>query len=340
MSEIRNIKHNGYNIFSLFAGAGGSSLGYRMAGFKVLWVNEFVEAARDSYRANARPYTIINSKDIRKLSGQEIIDETGIAKGEIDLLDGSPPCASFSMNGNREVDWGKVKTYSDKGQRTDDLFFEFIRIINEIQPKTFVAENVSGLVAGKAKGYFLEILQAFKESGYKVEARLLDAKWLGVPQSRRRLIFVGVRKDLLLPPAFPKPFPYQYTVKDALEDTTGLKMPEPETSMSGYAIEKEAVKLKMNERSEKYFNLSRAADYMPVRTICAAWGHGGVASVYHPTAFRKFSISEVKRLCSFPDDFELTGDYKKQWERMGRAVPPFMMKAIAEPIRDKILKKL
>lgn len=340
MDEVRRIKPNGFNVVSTFAGAGGSSLGYRMAGFKVLWVNEFVAAARDTYRVNAEDYTIINSTDIRELSPATILSETKKEQGEIDLLDGSPPCASFSMNGNRDDDWGKFKNYSDKGQRTDDLFFEFIRIVNEVRPKTFVAENVSGLIAGRAKGYFLEILSAMKAMGYKVEARLLNASWLGVPQNRRRLIFIGVRSDLEIEPVFPKPLTYRYSVGEALEDPTGMLAPEPETCMAGYAIEGEARKLKQGEKSEKYFNLARAEDYLPCRTICASWGTGGVASVFHPTEFRKFSISEIKRICSFPSNFILTGTYKQQWERMGRAVPPLMMKAVAETIRDKVLQRI
>ena len=101
-------------------------------------------------------------------------------------------------------------------QRTDDLFFEYARLLKGLLPKCFVAENVSGLVKGVAKGYFLEILAALKGSGYRVEAGLLDAQWLGVPQTRQRLIFVGVREDLGLPPAFPRPLPYRYSVREAL----------------------------------------------------------------------------------------------------------------------------
>ncbi|MFB7496071.1 DNA (cytosine-5-)-methyltransferase [Streptomyces sp. NPDC056161] len=125
-------------------------------------------------------------------------------------------CAAFSTMGKREAGWGQVKAYSDTRQRVDDLFFEYTRILKELQPRTFVAENVSGLVKGTAKGYFLEILAALKAPGYRVEARLLDASRLGVPQSRQRLIFVGVREDLDMAPAFPQPLPYQYTVRDAL----------------------------------------------------------------------------------------------------------------------------
>ncbi len=124
--------------------------------------------------------------------------------GELDLFDGSPPCASFSTAGKREAGWGKVKDYSDTKQRTDDLFLEYVRLLRGLQPKVFVAENVSGLVKGVAKGYFLEILAALKASGYRVTCRVLDAQWLGVPQQRQRTIFVGVREDLGLDPVHPK----------------------------------------------------------------------------------------------------------------------------------------
>ncbi len=216
MDEIAALPWNGFNAVSTFSGCGGSSLGYRMAGFRMLWASEFIPAAQDTYRANAAPYTVLDTRDIREVTGADICAATGLDVGELDLYDGSPPCAAFSTMGKREAGWGQVKRYSDSAQRVDDLFFEYARILQELQPRTFVAENVSGLVKGTAKGYFLEILAALKACGYQVEARLLDASRLGVPQSRQRLIFVGVRQDLQLPPAFPKPLPYQYTVRDAL----------------------------------------------------------------------------------------------------------------------------
>lgn len=216
MDEIRAVPWNGLDAVSTFSGCGGSSLGYRMAGFRVLWANEFVEAARASYAANKAPYTVLDGRDIRELTPGDVLGAIGRAPGELDLLDGSPPCASFSTAGKREKHWGKSKSYSDRAQRTDDLFFEFARLLRGIRPKTFVAENVSGLVKGTAKGYFLEILAELKSCGYRVEARLLDAQWLGVPQARQRLIFVGVRSGFGLAPAFPKPLPYRYSVRDAL----------------------------------------------------------------------------------------------------------------------------
>lgn len=215
MEEIAAVPWNGFNAISTFSGCGGSSLGYKMAGFRVLWANEFIPAAQDTYRAN-HPSTILDTRDIRTIQPADILEAIGMKVGELDLLDGSPPCASFSTAGKREAGWGKVKAYSDTKQRTDDLFFEYTRLLKGLQPKTFVAENVSGLVKGTAKGYFLEILAALKACGYNVKAKLLDAQWLGVPQMRQRIIFVGVRNDLGLEPAHPTPLPYRYSVRDAL----------------------------------------------------------------------------------------------------------------------------
>lgn len=232
MTEIAALEPNGFTAASTFSGCGGSSLGYRMAGFRLLYANEFVEAARETYRANAAPYTYLDDRDIREVSADDILGRIGLAPGELDLFDGSPPCSSFSTAGKREKGWGQSKKYSDTEQRTDDLFFEFVRLVDGIRPKVFVAENVAGLVKGSAKGYFLQILAALKAAGpgYRVTARVLDAQWLGVPQTRGRLIFVGVRSDLVdsdgkpLDPAHPAPLPYRYSIRDALPwiDGSGL----------------------------------------------------------------------------------------------------------------------
>ena len=367
MTEIAELSWNGFNAISTFSGCGGSSLGYKMAGFKVLWASEFIPEAQKTYRANHKA-TILDTRDIRKVKPEEILARTGMVKGEIDLMDGSPPCASFSTAGKREAGWGKVKKYSDTTQRTDDLFFEFTRLLTGVQPKVFVAENVSGLVKGTAKGYFLEILAALKACGYRVKCKVLDAKWLGVPQSRQRTIFVGVRNDIRFDPVHPEPLSYQYTVRDALpwivravQDPRGQfpvqeRSDEPifcikagsasqcyveaETDISRYCTGREWDKLKPGEQSEKYFKLVRVHADKPVPTICSSHGSGSIASVTHPTEKRKFAIAELKRLCGFPDDFILTGSYAQQWERLGRAVPPVMMSHVAATIRDKILARL
>lgn len=215
MQEIEEISLNGYQAVSTFSGCGGSCLGLRMAGFNMLWANEFVPAAQEVYKLNHH-HTYLDTRDIRQVNADDILRIIKKNKGDIDLLNGSPPCASFSTAGKREACWGKVKKYSDTQQRVDDLFFEFNRILEGMQPRVFVAENVSGLVKGVAKGYFKEILRTLKNSGYDVTARVLDASWLGVPQARQRLIFIGVRNDIGISPAFPKPLPYQYTVREAI----------------------------------------------------------------------------------------------------------------------------
>lgn len=374
MKEIAELPWNGFNAISTFSGCGGSSLGYRMAGFRVLWASEFINAARDSYKANKAPYTIVDGRDIRNVTASEILSEIGLKSGELDLFDGSPPCASFSTAGKREAGWGKVKKYSDKAQRTDDLFFEYSRLLKDLQPKTFVAENVSGLVKGTAKGYFLEIIRELKSCGYRVSCKVLDAQWLGVPQSRQRTIFVGVREDLGIDPAHPKPLPYRYSVRDVLpwilmqgdngpfgggqmreasspSPTVGASpntgngrfpasLVEAEADISRYAIGREWDNLKPGKGSEKYLNLKRTRIDGPSHCISAEGGHSGAAGVCHPTEKRKFTIAELRRICGFPDDFILAGTYAQQWERLGRAVPPVMMSHIAATVRDSILAKV
>lgn len=373
MADIRALPWNGYTVASTFSGCGGSSLGYRMAGFKVVYANEFVEAARDSYRANAAPHTIIDARDIRQVQPADILSSIGMRPGQLDLLDGSPPCASFSLAGKRQKLWGKVKAYSDTQQRTDDLFAEYIRLVRGLRPKTFVAENVKGLVVGAAKGVFIEIMRDLKAAGYRVQARVLDASWLGVPQCRQRTIIVGVRDDLGLDPVHPKPLPYQYTIRDALpylrsvvHDTSGNRSAgevvdrpcptitsggkqtaachfrvEPETDISRFAIGREWDLMgRPGTQSAKYFQLVRPSLDRPCPTVTAEAGNPGAAGITHPTERRKFSIAELKRLCGFPDDFVLTGTYSQQWERLGRSVPPVMMFHVAAAIRDGVLRRI
>lgn len=425
MDQIRALPWNGRTVVSTFSGCGGSCLGFRMAGYRIVWANEFVEAARDSYLANASPSTILSGDDIRTVSAASILEATGLAVGEVDVLEGSPPCASFSTAGSREKGWGQKRAYSDTAQRADDLFFEYTRLLRELQPKTFVAENVSGLVKGTAKGYFKMILAEMRDCGYQVAAQLLDAQWLGVPQGRKRIIFMGVRNDLAdqygVAPSYPTPFPYRYSVRDALPEILSVKhggtpdnwqsadRPAPTIVGSGatlsetaylsggtyvearavhdtsgtwglgditdrpsptitvgvnsvnsnhFQIERAAVthdqgeditldryalgpewdKLAPGEQSERFFSLKRTPIDGPSQTVTAGGGDVSKASVTHPVERRKFTIAELRRICAFPDDFALTGTYAQQWERLGRSVPPLMMKAVAQSLHDGVFE--
>ena len=370
MAEIDALPWNGFKVASTFSGAGGSCLGYRMAGFKVVWANEFVPMAQESYKANALPDCVLDGRDIKHIQPHDILAATGLKVGELDLFDGSPPCQAFSTAGKREKGWGKEKTYEHGAtQKNETLFDEYIRLLRGLQPKVFVAENVSGLVKGTAKGMFLQILAAMKASGYRVTCRVLDAQWLGVPQQRQRTIFIGVREDLNREPVHPLPLPYRYSVRDALpwivkstfdphgqfSKTTYSTTPhgaittvnrshitvEAETDISRYAIGAEWDKLKQGEQSEKYFSLVKVDAEKPCNSIMATSGHfPSAAQPLHPTEKRKFTIAELRRICAFPDDFILCGSYAQQWERLGNSVPPVMMQAIATTVRDKILMQI
>jgi DNA (cytosine-5)-methyltransferase 1 len=342
LREIAELPWNGYKAVSTFSGAGGSCTGYRMAGYKLLWMNEFIPEARSTYSANTDS-TIVDGRDIRKVDYLDILNATGLDVGEIDLFDGSPPCAAFSTMGKRSEGWGKKKNYSDSSQRVDDLFYEYIRLVKGCQPKVFVAENVSGLIKGVAKGYFLNILKAMKDCGYRVSAKVLDASWLGVPQSRERLIFIGVREDLQLEPVFPKPFARQITVGESF-----ATIPQPDRSQF-YPIPDGKMRIlwentrpgdvfataykrlwgKPNMFAHRKFSMDLTAP-----TVLQ-----GSSSLYHPTERRSMTIAELKRVCSFPDDFILTGSFSQQWERLGRAVPPLMMRAIANTVKTEILDR-
>jgi DNA (cytosine-5)-methyltransferase 1 len=197
-------------------------------------------------------------------------------------------------------------------------------------------------VKGTAKGYFKLILAELKSIGYRVEARLLDAQWLGVPQSRVRLIFVGVREDLGKDPTWPKPLPYCYSVRDALDAAPRAHVPGPPNdgqSLVGFAIHEEWKKLRLGETSERLFSLTRPHPDRPCPTIVATGGHGGTASVTHPFEARKPTMAELRRLCGFPDDYVLTGSFLQQWKRLGNAVPPPMLAAVARGIAREVFGK-
>lgn len=371
MPEIAAIEWNGLKVASTFSGTGGSCLGYRMAGYRVVWANEFIPIAQESYRANF-PDTHLDTRDIKKVTAVDILSATGLEVGELDLFDGSPPCQAFSSAGKREKGWGKGKTY-DNGikQNNEELFSEYIRLLDGLKPKVFIAENVSGLVKGTAKGYFIEILKALKACGYNVEAKLLDAQWLGVPQARQRIIFVGVRNDLGLSPVFPKPLPYRYSVRDALPhiirqgDNGGFGKGEMRDSdlpspTIGTSTQAGNVRFPPSLVEAVIHDTGNFASCVPITDkpcpsitigvkgsnschyLVAGQGNGDTETGRQPDGIerRKFTIAELKRICAFPDDFNLISSYSQKWERLGNSVPPVMMYHIATTIYEGIFSKL
>ena len=178
-------------LVSLFAGLGGSSLGYKWADYDIRLAVEWDEGAVDIYRRNF-PGANVHHGDITELSGEQALEMAGVVPGELDVLDGSPPCQGFSTAGRREF-----------GDTRNRLFEEYIRLLNVYRPKAFIMENVTGLKKGKMKLAFAEMTKAMKAQGYIVSCRELNAWWWGVPQNRRRLIWIGTREDLGITPSHP-----------------------------------------------------------------------------------------------------------------------------------------
>jgi len=347
MAEIAAVRGtNGYSVVSTFSGCGGSSLGFEMAGYEIRWASEFISAARTMYRAN-HPGVPVDERDIHEVDAADILGAIGLGVGELDVFEGSPPCASFSTSGSRAAGWGKAKKYGDgKRQVDDDLFFEFARLVDGLRPRVFVAENVAGLVAGVAKGYMKRIVAALRAPGYRVEARLLDAQWLGVPQRRRRVIIIGVRDDLAAVPSFPRPWGYRYSLNDAL----GFAVSAACDPRGGFAVQRidgrEPVGTITAEASQWMLSDGQrcASTHDPetgddLRLSGYAIRSAHRHRIVHADQMRRFTLGQLRRLCGFPDDYVLSGSYSQRWARLGLAVPPVMMRAVAETIRHDILDR-
>lgn len=317
---------NAPTVISLFAGGGGSSLGYVMAGFKELLAVEMNQNAINTLKLNF-PNLRVYGADVSKLSVDELFSITGLNYGELDVLDGSPPCQGFSTAGKRDILDGR-----------NQLFKEFVRILKGANPKVFVMENVSGLVKGKMKRVFHEIMRSLKSCGYNVSCRLLNSKYFHVPQSRQRLIFVGIRNDLGIKPSHPSPQSQVITIKQAIGDLGNEQKrnichywkDESKTSKT-YHLAKKA------KQGEKYAGYQRR-DYwnQPSRTLTklGVVGYPNLRGMNcHPIYTRTYSLREYARLSSFPDQYQWVGEWEG-YNRIGNAVPPLMMKYIALHIND------
>jgi len=312
-------------VISTFAGCGGSSLGYKWAGFKELLAIDFEKNAVETFRLNF-PDVTMWQRDIATVTGREIFDFCKIKVGELDVLDGSPPCQGFSTAGKRNLNDSR-----------NDLFKEFSRLIIELQPRVFVMENVSGMMKGGYKGKFNEILLHLKSLGYNVKVKLMNAMWYEVPQSRERVFFIGVRNDLNIEPSFPEPLKTFITFKEAVKGIINNELP-PKLSkcfIPFVPLLKEGQCV--SDVGGKGFQTARIYNNKVCPTITKIIGGIGFGTHIHPFENRVLSISELKRVCSFPDDYALIGEYKEQKARLGNAVMPKMMYHIAKNIKDNIL---
>ena len=284
-------------VISTFAGCGGSSLGYKWAGFEELLAIEWDDNAVETFKLNF-PDVPIWKRDMREVTGKEILDFTGLKPGELDIFDGSPPCQGFSMAR------GKRDTSDDR----NDLSYELIRFINELQPRVFVMENVPGMVRGKMRGKFKKLIKALKDTGYNVKCKMLNSMHYEVPQSRERLIFIGVKNRK---PVYPKPSNKIISVKNAIK-------------RDGY------IEYRANySKGDVSFRISNFDK--PCLTI--------TTKNYWNIQPKTFTAKELKILSSFPQDFIFKGSLENQWKRIGNAVMPKFMEHIAKTIKTEILEK-
>ena len=353
-----------FTVVSTFAGGGGSSTGYRLAGGKVVAINEFVEEAVATYSRNF-PDTKVILGDIKAITGKDLLEVGGLQPRELDILDGSPPCSAFSTSGKGKKGWNREKKYSDGKTVTniENLFLEYIRIAEDIQPKVIVAENVEGITSRAAIEKLRDFVTGFEHitPGYKMVYQVMDASKFGVPQSRMRTFFVGVRSDVfealgleeyeLAGRIYPMSSTSQgVSIGSAIEgidnDPAEVQMLLDfcESSFQKKFVETMAfnptktLKPGLVNGKLSCFNMKRPAPNRPSPTLTQMGQQRSASGVMHYAANRKLTIKEMKRIMSLPDDYELTGTFDQQAERIGRMVAPKMMGALATSIYENILK--
>ena len=359
-----------FTVISTFAGGGGSSTGYKLSGGNILAVNEFVESARDTYKANY-PDTPIMPDDIKQISGDDILKVANIKKGELDILDGSPPCSAFSIAGKRDKGWDQEKSYSDgkKVENIEDLFFEFIRVAEQVQAKVIIGENVAGITMGTAREYFNRIVNGFGKIGYEAVGKVMNAAEHGTPQARQRCFFVAIRNDVMDKLGinfmnmesliYPEPNKKEDTIslREAIEDVDND--PEEVQMLLDFvqgSFQKKWIELLpfSPNRHKKpsdpefidinpkrsMFNMIRPCPGLPCPTLTQAGQKKGLSGVFHYNSNRKLTIKELKRVMGLPEDFKLQGDFDQQAERIGRMVAPLMMKELSGNIYKNILCQL
>jgi len=315
-------EHDAPTVVSLFAGAGGSSLGYSAAGFHELLAVEWDAHACRCLRQNFPGLTVYEG-DVSKLTAERALELAGVSPGELAVLDGSSPCQGFSTAGKR-----------DMGDSRNQLFREYVRMLGVFRPKVLVMENVSGMVKGKMKLIFAEILRALRDEGYVVGAWLLNAMHYGVPQSRERMIFVGVRSDLVgAGPGVPTGSGELVTAREGIHGCEWGVDPAPASPLH----QQQWAETPIGGAHRLRFSLKRISPDRPSNTIAREYGSGGTM---HWTECRELSSGELKRLGGWSDQYQFSGKWPDILRRIGNSVPPLLMYRISQHVRREILDKL
>ena len=309
-------------------------MGYKRAGCTIVAANDIDPEMAWHYQHNLHPprYYLC---PIRDLLTADLPPELF----NLDILDGSPPCSTFSMAGSREKSWGQDKHFREgqAKQVLSDLFFDYLDLVARLQPKVAIAENVKGMLLGNAKGYTKLVMARFKAIGYRPQLFLVNAADCGVPQRRERVFFCALREDLTAPPLQLAPRHRWISAGEATNDLQELTLEEIEdTDASRYAIGKEALRLKEGEQSKKYFSLVRLDRKQPSPSITAGVSGQTTASVIHWSECRNITFREAKRLGSFPDDYYAKTDKIGKY-MIGMSVPPKMTEQVARAVIDQWL---
>jgi len=335
-------------VFSCFACGGGSTMGYKLAGFDVLGCNEIDPKMAEAYKVNHDPkYCFVEPIQTFKLR-----DDLPEELYDLDILDGSPPCSSFSMAGSREADWGKEKKFREgqAEQVLDTLFFDFIDLAKKLQPKVVVAENVKGLLLGEAKSYVLKILESFDEAGYFVNYWLLNASTMGVPQKRERVFFLALRKDIAEPflesvdmfhigPAINMDFDEQKIPYKYFKEAKNFQYPISEfyKTLWDQRINGDSSFADINGRVRGKQNTGFGTNFLYENNVC---GTLTTKKDCYCLFDEPRYLSDIETMCvgSFPQDYNFLNN--KPEYLIGMSVPPVMTAQIASRIYEQWLSKI
>jgi DNA (cytosine-5)-methyltransferase 1 len=314
-------------------------MGYKLAGFQHLGGVEIDPPIADVYKTNHDPkYLFV--EDIRDFANRTDFPEDLY---NLDILDGSPPCSSFSMAGNREKDWGKTKVFREgqAEQRLDDLFFDYIKLAKKLQPKVVIAENVKGLIQGNAKAYVHRIKKEFEAAGYKVQLFLLNAASMGVPQKRERVFFICQRNDLNFPKLELKFNEEAITVGECFDNSKniiGNKLGDKSRTL--FEKTPQGKSLSFAHPNGSYFNWIKLKLKGIAPTVAGAGGtFGNFAAgspLIHPEQPNEVHPDIYKLFGTYPLDY----NFKKIEPKylIGMSVPPVMTAQIATEIYNQWLK--
>ena len=338
-----NFTKNKGKVFSCFSCGGGSTMGYKLAGFDVIGCNEIDPKMMDAYTSNHNPkHSYLEGIQTFKLR-EDLPEELY----NLDILDGSPPCSSFSMAGNREKDWGKEKKFREgqADQVLDNLFFDFIDLAKKLQPKVVVSENVKGMLLGNAKQYVRRIYAAFQEAGYqlRVSPYLLNSADLGVPQRRERVFFIALRNDLSeqfmeqvdmfqvapkLDLNFCEPrIPYKNVECGFVPETDPEFLKVLPCDMKYYHECKPGSSIATVHPKGHRFNSIKLSPDNACNTIAAG------SDIFHYEQPRRLTKTELCKIGSYPSDY----DFRKNQPQylIGMSVPPVMIAQIASKIYEQ-----